>query len=400
MTLIEQYFIKYDILEDVIQTSDDKVDKLIVKLKNQSAGKLNKQKFPLISERYPGCVILERFSLQYNIRDKSGEVGSTATVVQFPIKLAFAMTVHKVQGATIPAPAKVIMDIDSTFEAAMCYVMLSRVQQLEQIFILDKFNGKKIKAFPHALKELERLKSVSSNENPTYWFQKREETLKICMLNCAGLKAHLEDIKSDSCLLQADVLHFVETSLLKNSDTNHLQIDGYVPHFLNISKGKGIATYVKNNVVVFDKDCIENGIQISKFCSNDVNLISVYRSQHGNIGCLLEFLEDLISEEKAVLIMGDFNLCNNKKPNNAVKSFMDRNGFQLLMKEFTQIMGGYIDHAYWRDKRKFWSEPKIERFSSYYSDHDALCVSLEKKVNSFIIETINYLQSVPKKFVF
>ena len=50
----------------------------------------------------------------------------------------YAVTVHKVQGATVQAPATVIMDIDSTFEPAMCYVMLSRVQQLEQVFILNK----------------------------------------------------------------------------------------------------------------------------------------------------------------------------------------------------------------------------------------------------------------------
>ena len=379
-------------LEDVIFTSDDKVDKLVLKLKNKKAGKRNREKFPFIAEKYPDCVVVERFSLQYNIRAKSGDVGSTATVVQFPIKLAFAVTVHKIQGATVPSPNKVVMDIDSTFEAAMCYVMLSRVQQLEQIYILDKFDIKKIKLFPHALKELKRLRSISFNENPTPWFKKKEDSLKVCTLNCAGLKSHFEDIKFDQCLLEADVLQFIETSLLKNSDTSTLQLDGYTSHFLNISKGKGLATYVKNDIVMFDEDCTDNGIQITKFCSNSITLISVYRSQNGNIGSLLELLNNLISGEDAVLIAGDFNLCNNKRPNNAIISFMEKTGFQLLVNEPTQMMGGFIDHAYWRDNESSWETPQFERYSPYFSDHDALCITLLKKVFFFyfIFEVLAY----------
>ena len=341
---------------------------------------MNRLKHPLIASKYPDCIVLERVSLQYNIRIKSGEVGTTATVVQFPIKLGYAVTVHKVQGATVQAPAKVIMDIDSTFEPAMCYVMLSRVQQLEQVFILNKFDWKKIKNFSHALGELNRLKSISLNENLSPWFQNDEKSFKVSMLNCAGLKAHFKDIQLDNCLIQADVLQFVETSVQKNSDLSDLELDDYMPHFVNVSKGKGIATYVKRNVVKHNQDCEEVGIQISKFSSVcGLVLISVYRSQHGNIGSLLELLKDLISKESAVLIMGDFNLCNHKKPNNAIKSFFEENEFSLLVHESTQIMGGSIDHAYWKDSGSFWKTPIFERYSPYFSDHDALCVTLIKK---------------------
>lgn len=340
---------------------------------------MNRQKHPQIASKYPDCIILEKVSLQYNIRNKSGEVGSTATVVQFPIKLGYAVTVHKVQGATVPAPAKVIMDIDSTFEPAMCYVMLSRVQQLEQVLILNKFDWKKIKNFPQALSELNRLKSISFNQNLSPWFKNDSESVKVSMLNCAGLKSHFKDIQSDKNLMQANVLQFVETSVPKNSDLSELQLDEYVAHFVNVSKGRGIATYVKRNIVKHNQDREENGIQISKFSSDNLMLISVYRSQHGNIGCLLEHLNELISNNSAVLIMGDFNLCNHKKPNNAIKSFFERNGFSLLVHESTQIMGGSIDHAYWKDSGSFWKTPIFERYSPYFSDHDALCVTLIKK---------------------
>ena len=122
------------VLVDVLQTKDGKADKLIVKLKNETAGKINRQKHPLLASKYPECVILERFSMQYNVRHKSGDVGATATVVQFPVKVAFAVTAHKIQGASISSPAKVVMDLNSTFEPAQCYVMLSRIQKLGKLF--------------------------------------------------------------------------------------------------------------------------------------------------------------------------------------------------------------------------------------------------------------------------
>ena len=122
------------VLVDVLQTKEKKVDKLVVKLKNENAGRMNRLKHPQLAAKYPECVFLERFSMQYNVRKKSGDIGFTATIVQFPIKIAFAVTAHKIQGASISSPAKVVMDLNSTFEPAQCYVMLSRIQQLGKFF--------------------------------------------------------------------------------------------------------------------------------------------------------------------------------------------------------------------------------------------------------------------------
>ena len=125
------------VLIDVIQTKDHKIDKLVVKLRNESAGKMNRQKHPLLASKYPDCVFIERFSMQYNVRHKSGDIGFSATVVQFPVKVAFAVTAHKIQGASIASPSKVVLDLNSTFEPAQCYVMLSRVQQLGKFFSVN-----------------------------------------------------------------------------------------------------------------------------------------------------------------------------------------------------------------------------------------------------------------------
>ena len=249
---------------------------------------------------------------------------------------------------------------------------------LDQLIILDSLDKKKIKIFSHSLRELNRLRSVSVNENPSQWFKENTSSLKICMLNCAGLRCHIKDIRNDPCLMKANIMHFVETSLEKNSTVDDLQIDRYLSNFLKISRGKGITTFLQGNSLTFEKNFVEHGIQVMKYTSFDLTLVAVYRSQNGNIGTLLEFLSDIFEERKAVLITGDFNICNEKKPNNAVKTTLLEKGFKLLMNEFTQNLGGFIDHAYWRDSQKFYENPSIERYSPYFSDHDALCISLKK----------------------
>ena len=83
-------------------------------------------------------------SNQYTLRKKGGVVGTTATVIQFPVKLAFAITSHKIQGQTVPSPMTVALDTESIFKDAQAHVMLSRVQQMDQVFIVDKVNESKI----------------------------------------------------------------------------------------------------------------------------------------------------------------------------------------------------------------------------------------------------------------
>ena len=85
------------------------------------------------------------------------------------MKPAQAITAHKVQGQTIPSPSKVVIDLNSVFEDAQAHVMLSRVQCLEQVYLLKGLDESKIRTSRIGLAELERLKMISYNENPSPW---------------------------------------------------------------------------------------------------------------------------------------------------------------------------------------------------------------------------------------
>jgi ATP-dependent exoDNAse (exonuclease V) alpha subunit len=65
---------------------------------------------------------------------KKSSSASSDVLIQFSIKLAHAITAHKIQGQTIPKPLKIAVDIASVFEDAQAYVMLSRIEGLEQLY--------------------------------------------------------------------------------------------------------------------------------------------------------------------------------------------------------------------------------------------------------------------------
>ena len=162
-------------LIDIIRTTSGEIDKLVIRLQNPSAGMKNRQNNPQLAARFPDPVFIERVSNQYALRKKSVVVGTTALVIQFPVKLAFAITSHKIQGQTIPWPMRVVLDLNSVFEDVQAHVMLSRAQCLEQVFILKSLDKSKIRTSKIGLNELERLKTISINENPTPWNKQTEK---------------------------------------------------------------------------------------------------------------------------------------------------------------------------------------------------------------------------------
>ena len=132
----------------------------------------------------------------FSISKSKKSVISSATVIQFPLRLAFACTAHKIQGATIPKPQKAIINVSDTFAAAMVYVMLSRVCTLDQIFILNKFDEAKMYPNAKALEELKRLNDISLNNHLSQWEKEDKKALKISSLNCRSLKKHHLDMIS------------------------------------------------------------------------------------------------------------------------------------------------------------------------------------------------------------
>ena len=186
------------------------ISKLIIRFENESIGQERRKHSLQISKQYSNGTTIEKVNFAFSISKSKKTVINTAQVIQFPVRLAFASTAHKVQGLTIKKPQKLIVNVMDTFAAAMIYVMLSRVCSLLQIYIMNEFNESKMYPNPKAMEKLLRLEELSLNNNPTEW-EKDKNTLKIYSLNCRSLKKHYQDIKTDSTVIESSIICLQET---------------------------------------------------------------------------------------------------------------------------------------------------------------------------------------------
>ena len=362
---------------DTIKTTDGKVAMLVIKLKNKNAGQENRQKFKGFLAKYPGCILIERVKKEYTIRKSGGTVGSSASLVQFPVKLAHAITAHKIQGQTIPKPLKVGIHLDTVWDEAQGYVMLSRVEDLQQVFIVGKFDAKKaFKTSNKAMNELNRMNKICLNNNPDAWLKEDNDSIKIASLNCAGLKWHHIDIKADERLLQADLIHLNEISLTQQDDLTDYELDGFTSEFLLAGEGKGIATYYRSDIFIPEYSKIGEHFQITKFNHPSFDVINLYRSQRGSSSQLSKLIQDITEEERNTLITGDFNLCFKDDRNNTLIQSLLNSNFNQLINTPTQIEGRIIDHAYFRSIDEKISV-SVSNYSPYYSDHSAVLLTIK-----------------------
>lgn len=81
--------------------------------------------FPVVQFKYPVIIYPDEWEL------KSGD-RTIAAITQIPLRLAYAITVHKSQGMTLDAAE---LDLSKAFVEGMGYVGLSRVKNLDNLYL-------------------------------------------------------------------------------------------------------------------------------------------------------------------------------------------------------------------------------------------------------------------------
>ena len=130
---------------------------------------------------------------------------------------------------------------------------------------------------------------------------------------------------------------------------------------------------------------VQQSLQISKITIDDIDFISLYRSNNHSILEVRDALTSIVDVGKPTLITGDFNLCSKKNENNAIMKSLIQRGFQKIIDRPTHIQGGHIDHVYWLDKNCRFNLPTVEFYSPYWTDHDALLVTVTERYHKYIV---------------
>ena len=172
---------------------------------------------------------------------------------------------------------------------------------------------------------------------------------------------------------------FAETWIpesLKNSID--FVLEDYSLHLNSHGRGKGLAVFFKQEFgSVFDMN--QEKLNLTKISSKEIDIIGIYQSRDCNIDSTIENFEKLIDFEKTTLVVGDFNICNQKNPENKVKTYLTDRKFKLLVSTATHIEGGHIDQAYAFNVGNYVENPIVEIIPKYYSDHEAICISWSKR---------------------
>ena len=144
---------------------------------------------------------------------------------QYPIRLAWAITIHKSQGLTFE---KAIIDAGNSFTDGQVYVALSRVKTLEGLLLRSKINPESIVSNEEALAFInngieneENLKALLETEMKKYILQKLVDLFswKLVALLLTSHRDNYKkwnyDVKSDQFLWEEDLL----LSLRKQHET-------------------------------------------------------------------------------------------------------------------------------------------------------------------------------------
>ena len=237
-------------------------------------------------------------------------------------------------------PNSLVVDVTSSHQPGMVYVMLSRVCSMQQLHIVDKFDPDKIKVNENVKTEAARMAKVSLNSNPCEWMDPARVGLRVCSLNCRSLRKHIDDVKTDPFLLQGNVICLQETWLENGEgEQGRYQVEGYQGYFTSVAAGKGVAVYVKEELTILSvHKFADPHIQLTKIVLRELEIINVYRSQDEPLLSAAQHLQNFINPERDTLIIGDVNICATKA--NPISNFLQGEGFHQLVTLPTHIQGG------------------------------------------------------------
>ena len=333
----------------------------------------------------------------YRVRIKrvEDEIRKCRTVRhQFPLKLSWACTAHKVQGMTTD---KVVVNLDNIFSPGQAYVALSRVTSKDGLYI-DISEGKDIeskiygdKEVESAIKNMPRLFENATGDAVT----PRSQYCEVILFNAQSLHRNVGEIRADRRFHSADIICLTETWLQKGDRVSGHDINGFTLHqktredsydenselmaTLRGNRGGGVAIYSKESMAIEIEEIPVKNIEgmMCKICNGKYRLILIYRpsmytTAHfmKNLVCLVQHVSHL-KDVEGTIFMGDFNE-NVLTTKGAISLLMERHGLKQKISAATTEAGTLLDHIYTYGN----VHGAFSVMPTYYSFHEAIVCKL------------------------
>ncbi len=221
---------------------------------------------PIVKTSY-GSII--RLKLEdWTMENDKGNI--VAKVSQIPLKLAWAITIHKSQGMTLDSAE---IDLSKTFEVGQGYVALSRIKNIDGLRLMG-LNEKALSVDPLILHIDDRIKAASlksSDEISTVSSSKLEKIFETYIMSIGGT-TDIDKIKKQEAVLKD------EKKVVKNSSTpTHIQTKELIEtssSILELASNRGMskATILNHLRVLKEED---SDINLDKFMPDENTLILI-----------------------------------------------------------------------------------------------------------------------------
>lgn len=307
---------------------------------------------------------------------------------QFPIRLAFACTIHKVQGLTT---SSAVVSLKNVFESGMGYVALSRVTSLSGLRIIH-MDESKLYANPDVTEALRNMQTANlTHIMPFYYVSQtldRDSTFSLIHHNTQGLPSHIRDIQCHHELCLSDILCFTETRL-QCFVAPSLHLDGYTMYersrhvsYTSFSQmaskeGGGVAIYVKNHIVASEIRFLHNVTDLefvvvkveAPFCAF---IVTVYRPPSYSVTPFLQNLRALLENLEMfdihpIIVCGDFNENLFFYANKPILEMFESRGYGQLITAATTDRHTLLDAIYTSRPGQCLHSGVLQTYYSYHN---------------------------------
>lgn len=169
-------------------------------------------------------------NIRYSTNEKTKQIAeeTIGSFEQFPLRLAWAITIHKSQGLTFD---KAIIDVGSAFTSGQVYVALSRCRSLEGMVLWSKINPQTIENDPQIVKHAQNKLPIQELEKQLVQSRNEFRSYILCLLFdfkiCVGQASRMiRDVNEQKNSFNAETIEYLK-SILKQAENLQVVADKF-----------------------------------------------------------------------------------------------------------------------------------------------------------------------------